>query len=102
MVYIMKIYVDGGCRHNGKPHAIGAAAAVFKLRWRRRKKWSMVLPRDPTPTNQRTEISAIILALEQALERYHGLRSEPRIKVTIYSDSQYAVGCMTKWVEKWR
>ena len=28
MVFIMEFYVDGGCRDNGKPWAIGAAAAV--------------------------------------------------------------------------
>ncbi|KAL4788888.1 ribonuclease H-like domain-containing protein [Aspergillus venezuelensis] len=36
-----------------------------------------------------------------ALERYDQLSSNPWLKVTIYSDSAFAVNCMTKWVFKW-
>jgi ribonuclease HI len=67
MVYVMEIYIDGGCRGNGQPGAIGAAAAVFKHRYGH-KAWTRVLPRYPPPTNQRAEITAIIMALQQALE----------------------------------
>jgi ribonuclease HI len=34
VVYIMVVQVDGGCRGNGKPKALGAAAAVFLKRER--------------------------------------------------------------------
>lgn len=60
------------------------------------------MPRWPTPTNQRAEITAIILALEQALEEYANLDGNPWLDVKIYSDSKYAIGCMTDWVYKWR
>lgn len=59
------------------------------------------LPSSPSPTNQRAEITAIILALERALEKYRDLDSDPYIDVTIYSDSRYAINCMTTWVYKW-
>jgi ribonuclease HI len=101
MVYVMEIYVDGGCRGNGRPGSIGAAAAVFKLRWGRRKTWTTILPDYPPPTNQRAEIAAIILALEQALEKYEELDTNPWLDVKIYSDSRYAVSCMTAWIYKW-
>jgi len=101
MVYIMEIYVDGGCRGNGQPGAIGAAAAAFKTKFGRYKAWTMALPRYPAPTNQRAEITAIILALEKALEMYDDLDSYPRLKVKIYSDSKYAIGCMKDWIYKW-
>jgi len=101
MVYIMEIYVDGGCRGNGTPSSIGAAAAVLKLRFGRQNVWTKILPRQPPPTNQRAEIEAIILALEQALENYEELDTDPWLDIKIYSDSRYAVGCMTKWVYKW-
>ena|SRR5258706_9109972 len=101
MVYKMEIYVDGGCRGNGKPGSVGAAAAVFKLRYGGQNSWTRILPRYPPPTNQRAEISAIILALEQALEKYAELDSNPWLDVKIYSDSKYAIGCMTDWVYKW-
>lgn len=101
MVYIMEIYTDGGCRGNGHWEAIGAAAVVFKLKYGRYKAWTQSLPSYPTPTNQRAELTAIILALEQALERYRELDGNPWLDVKIYSDSKYAVNCMTKWIYKW-
>ncbi|KAL6231005.1 ribonuclease H-like domain-containing protein [Aspergillus navahoensis] len=101
MVYTMRIYTDGGCRGNGKRGAIGAAAAVFKAKFGRSIPWVEALPRYPTPTNQRAEITAIIIAIERALERYEELDTRPRLNVTIYSDSRYAVDCMTKLIYKW-
>jgi ribonuclease HI len=77
MVYTMEIYVDGGCRGNGKPGSIGAAAAVFKQKWGRQKTWTRSLPQYPAPTNQRAEITAIIIALQQALAKYHDLDTDP-------------------------
>jgi ribonuclease HI len=101
MAYTMEIYVDGGCRGNGKPGAIGAAAAVFKPKFGRSLAWAKALPRSPTPTNQRAEITAVIIAIEQALERFKELYTRPRLDVTIYSDSKFAVNCMTQWIYKW-
>ncbi|KAL2809376.1 ribonuclease H-like domain-containing protein [Aspergillus granulosus] len=101
MVYTIEIYVDGGCRGNGQPGSIGAAAAAIKNRHGKYHGWSKALPSSPTPTNQRAEITSIILGLEKALERYDELYLDPRLAVTIYSDSRYAVNCMNKWVYKW-
>ncbi|RDL38402.1 Uncharacterized protein BP5553_02742 [Venustampulla echinocandica] len=101
MVYTMKIYVDGGCRRNGRPGSTGAAAAVVEYRNGGQKAWTRILPRRPPPTNQRAEITAIILALQLALEKIDELHSNPKINVKIYSDSKYAVGCMTDWIYKW-
>ncbi|PYH29101.1 ribonuclease H-like protein [Aspergillus neoniger CBS 115656] len=81
MVYIMKIYVDGGCRANGQPGSIGAAAAAVK--------------------SASAEITSIILGLRMALDKSDHLYSQPRLDVTIYSDSTYAVICMEKWIYKW-
>lgn len=97
----MQIYADGGCRYNGKPNAIGVAAVVFQSKYGREERWYRKLPRSPRPTSQRAEIAAIILALEQALERYRSLDSDPYLDVTISSDSRYAVNCMNEWVYKW-
>jgi ribonuclease HI len=102
MVYTMKIYADGGCRGNGHPWAIGAAAIAFKSQTGTYyNSWTLSLPSDPPPTNQRAEITAIILALEQALERYEELNTNPWLDVTIYSDSKYVVNCMTDFIYKW-
>jgi len=56
----------------------------------------------PTPTNQRAELRAVILALEIAVEKYGDLQSFPTLRLTIYSDSKYVVNCMTNWIYKWR
>ncbi|KAK2612326.1 hypothetical protein QQS21_001590 [Conoideocrella luteorostrata] len=80
MVYIMEIYTDGGCRGNGQPGAIGAAAAAFK---------------------KEMELTAIILALQRALEKVDELDTNPYLNVKIYSDSRYAINCMTNWIYKW-
>ncbi|KFY19065.1 hypothetical protein V491_04607 [Pseudogymnoascus sp. VKM F-3775] len=103
MVYVMKIYVDGGCRGNGKPWAIGAAGAVVTTRSGAVSSYSGgCLPYDPRPSNQRAEIQAIIYALEKAIAIDRTLRTNPWLEVKIYSDSQYAVSCMNKWIYKWR
>lgn len=39
--------------------------------------------------------------MQKVLERYDALNGDPLLKVTIYSDSQYAVSCMTEWISKW-
>ncbi|PQE32176.1 ribonuclease H1 protein [Rutstroemia sp. NJR-2017a WRK4] len=104
MVYRMNIYVDGGCRGNGQPDAIGAAAAVFRYRGGRTQTWTRQLPDgfyDPPATNQRAEITAIILALNIALDKYEQLDYCPKVDVTIYSDSKYVVNCMTEWIYGW-
>ncbi|KAJ5744577.1 hypothetical protein N7533_009447 [Penicillium manginii] len=102
MVYTMNIHTDGGCRGNGTADAIGAAAAVFRNKWGRyNKRLVKALDASPRPTSQRAELEAIILALRLALARNEGLNNEPRLRVTIYSDSKYAVKCMTRWIPKW-
>ncbi|KAM3413765.1 hypothetical protein BST61_g10449 [Cercospora zeina] len=94
-------YVDGGCRGNGYPDAVGAAAAVRRTRyktWTYRRK----LPYDgDRHTNQRAELLAIITALKQSLRVYEELGGRPWLDVTIHSDSRYAVSCMKEWVYKW-
>jgi len=101
MAYRMEIYADGGCRDNGQPESRGAAAAVFKPERGQQKILTQVLPRWPRPTNQRAEMWAIILALKHALEMRDSLISNPWLDLKIYSDSTYAVRCMTEWIDGW-
>ncbi|KAK8006686.1 hypothetical protein PG991_012983 [Apiospora marii] len=105
MVYDMVFHVDGGCRRNGQDYGVlGAAAAVWKERYSNKYR-TLALPYadyfNPEPTNQRAELTAVIMALEWALERYGQLNGHPRARVRIHSDSRYAVNCMTTWVYKW-
>ncbi|KAI0971594.1 ribonuclease H-like domain-containing protein [Xylaria arbuscula] len=103
MPYVMEFYVDGGCRGNGTQWAIGAAACVLRTRSRLSFHRSQELETyyNEPATNQRAEITAIIMALEWALERYDELDSYPRLVVRIHSDSRYAIGCMADWIYKW-
>ncbi|KAL8380750.1 hypothetical protein RB595_005164 [Gaeumannomyces hyphopodioides] len=102
MVYKMIFRVDGGCRGNGQDWATGAAACIKENRWGRSSYKTQHLPRYPTPTSQRAEITAIIMALQWALEVYEDLDNNPYLDVTIYSDSKYTVDIMNDWVDKWR
>ncbi|KAL2835982.1 ribonuclease H-like protein [Aspergillus pseudoustus] len=103
MVYTLEIFADGGCRGNGQPGSIGAAAIIYRQRKHRyRGARTFTLPRRPTPTNQRAELMAIILALESACDKCRDLNTYPRVDVTIYTDSRYAVDCMNQWIHKWR
>jgi ribonuclease HI len=43
----------------------------------------------------------MILALEQALKKLEELDTNPYLDVKIYSDSRYAIECMTNWIYKW-
>ncbi|KAJ5715278.1 uncharacterized protein N7483_012459 [Penicillium malachiteum] len=101
MVYKMVIYTDGGCRNNGRHGASGAAAAVFIKEYGGIISCTRPLPLSPVPTSQRAKITGIIIALEQALERYEMLNTEPYLDVTIHTDSKYAVSCITTWIYKW-
>jgi ribonuclease HI len=101
MVYRIQIYTDGGCRWNGKPWAIGAAAYAVKNKWGKYKGGTRALPSNPRPTNQRAEILGIILALKYVLRKWQDLDTDPYLVVKIYSDSKYAIGCMTNWIYTW-
>ncbi|KAI1752902.1 ribonuclease H-like domain-containing protein [Xylaria castorea] len=102
MVYVMEFYVDGGCRGNGNPGSIGAAACCLMRKGHGSYgSKSINLPRNPTPTNQRAEITAIILALKWVLQKWKELKSNPFLDVRIYSDSKYAIKCMDTWIYKW-
>ncbi|CAK4033999.1 ribonuclease H-like domain-containing [Lecanosticta acicola] len=101
MGYNMVFYVDGGCRHNGSGYAIGAAAAVKMKRNRGHVYWTEKMDFDDSPTNQRAEMLAIILALPSALSEYDTLNPLPYLFLEIRSDSKYAIGCMTEWKARW-
>lgn len=99
----MEIYVDGGCRGNGTPNAIGAAAAVFMTNGRVSNTYVQRLPAgNPAPTSQRAELTAMMIALRTTLSRRNELPGSPFINVKVYADSTYAIGCMSQWINTWR
>ena len=103
MVFKKVMYVDGGCRKNGRPGAFGACACLVVKKYGQ-KTFAKRLPswEDPIPTSQRAELYAIIIALENAIEEREYLYNNPYLDVTIHTDSKYAHGCMTDWYRKWQ
>lgn len=99
MPYNILFNVDGGCRNNGYSNAIGAAAAVRMVSDGCYIPWTR--PIYEGPTSQRAELTAIIIALEEALNEYTGRNRNQELDLTIRADSQYAVNCMTNWIYRW-
>ncbi|CBX97719.1 similar to ribonuclease H [Plenodomus lingam JN3] len=98
----MVFQVDGARRSNGYDNADGAAACVLLRRNRQPYLlWGRRLPNYPKPTNQRAELTAIVLALRNALLRDEELGIQTTLDITIESDSKYAIGYMTTWIHKW-
>ncbi|CAG8959574.1 hypothetical protein HYFRA_00001476 [Hymenoscyphus fraxineus] len=98
------IRVDGGCRRNGSPNALGAAAAVFIYTNKDPEKFCEIITPNLRPTSQRAELRAMILALRIALEKYRRVETytyKPVLEISIRSDSQYAVHCLTDWLNAW-
>ena len=81
--------------------SIGAAASVLIGKYGGRTIWQRGLPSNPSPTNERAELTAIVLGFEQALAKYSEMTRNPVLNVRIFTDSPYAWKCMTMWKEKW-
>ena len=86
------VYVDGACTDNGQDNA-QAAIGVF---WNDNdeKNISEVVPVDQPQTNGYAELSAVIKAIETAV-------NEGLSEVTVKTDSRYVVNGGTKWIETW-
>ncbi|KAJ7039902.1 ribonuclease H1 [Mycena alexandri] len=99
-----EVWTDGACRRNGYPDAVGGAGVWFP--YLPDDRLSEPLPPSPPPTNQRAELTAIVLALEVAHKRQAGVWSSnvqsPFFVLTVYTDSQYAVNCLTQWIFDWK
>ena len=98
----MEISIDGACRGNGSPGARGAAAAVFGYRSRNHNAFTRILSSWPEPTNQRAELTAMILALENAIEKSRRLAQYLNLVVNIHTDSMYVLNCMNVWIHTWQ
>lgn len=89
-MYSVVMRVDGACKGNGMPGAVGGWGAILECPGiHLRKELSGTIP--PPTTNQQAEIMAAIGGLE-ALKR--------PCEVTLYTDSQYVVGTMTQGWKK--
>lgn len=89
----IEIYTDGSCKRLGNTTFGGWAYIVVKDS----KEIYSAQGSEKDTTNQRMELTAIKKALEY-ISRERGKNE----KVTIYSDSAYAINCYNqKWYENW-
>lgn len=81
------IYTDGGCIDNPGPGGYGAVIIHGKSRKKLSAGYRLT-------TSNRMEMMACIAALKKL---------DSPSKVTLYSDSQYVVNCISKgWAKRWR
>lgn len=83
------IYTDGGCHGNPGP---GAWAYVMRVDGRQTEGSGG----DPTTTNNRMELEAVIQALRAVVDS----TATPRA-VTVHTDSQYVKNGITSWITTW-
>lgn len=83
-------YVDGACRHNGKPDCVATWGVVAE--YDRDLAISGFVEKDQS--NQSAELTAAIKACEYA--RDNGMK-----EITIVTDSRYLHSAATNWIDKW-
>lgn len=98
MPYHFQCYIDGACRGNGYYGAYGGAGLHIP---QLDNHLYRSINSDENPTNQRAELTALIMALEAGLRRKTQLRRRPYFQFFIATDSMYVINCLTKWHEKW-
>ena len=81
---------DGACRNNGRRNA--KAGCAYFSGPDCFQSWNDVA--DP-PTNQTAELRAILGAARKAIKRRDR-------NIRIWTDSEYAVNCLTVWIKPWR
>lgn len=107
----ISVYTDGSVSNNGKGELARGGIGVY---YSKNNPLNVTEPFFLRPiTNQRAELYAIIKGIENliVMKNFNILSSfidksmlkiENNIKVKIYSDSEYSIKCVTKWIEKWR
>lgn len=90
----MRVFTDGACSNNGRPTAKAGFAAWFPEHPELSRKGRV--PDDQSQTNQRAELSGIREAFVILDEKGHYDED-----VVIYTDSDYSINCLTKWISGW-
>lgn len=91
----LTVFTDGACEGNGGSGARGGMGIHFP---------DGQLPdiaqpfTQPGCTNQKTELLAILIAL-QTIDRKVGLH---KLRIRLYTDSMYSINCLTKWIHGWQ
>lgn len=90
----MRVFTDGACSNNGKPGAKAGYAVWFPDH--PSMSFAGRVPDGQSQTNQRGELMAIHKSIVYLDEHGHN-----DADVVIYTDSDYSINCLTKWVTGW-
>jgi len=80
------IFTDGACKGNPGP---GGWGAILRMGGHEKE----LSGSDPSTTNNRMEMTAVIKGLNALIEP---------CEVTLHTDSRYVIDGMTKWIEGWK
>lgn len=104
--YHIYIFTDGGASGNGKAKCVAtwgvcyiSAAKSYSLGGKCEN--VAIAGVEYTTSNNRGELTAIAKALEIAQDELDGARDSAAAKITIVSDSEYSINCITKWAYTW-
>lgn len=94
------VYTDGSVSNNGKGELARGGIGVY---FSKGNSLNVSEPFFLRPiTNQRAELYAIIKGIENLIVLKNDEQIGGNVKVKIYSDSEYSINCVTKWIEKWK
>jgi ribonuclease HI len=99
---IYNIFTDGACPNNGRKGAKASYGIVFlgiSEQGPPLLEIAQPVPPQEPQTNQRAELSAIYNALQIVQERNIWKEAS---KICIWTDSQYAIKCITEWGPGWK
>jgi ribonuclease HI len=82
---VLNVYTDGACSGNPGPGGWAFATSTADVH----------SGAETYSTNNRMELTAVIMALEHYLPTHEG-------RINIYSDSDYVINSATKWVAGWK
>lgn len=91
---MVRVFTDGACSNNGRKDAKAGYAVWFPDH--KQLSTSGRVPPEQSQTNQRAEMMAIHTAV--AVLEQNGYHDED---VVIYTDSDYCINCLTKWIPGW-
>ena len=82
------IYTDGACINNGKKNSKAGIGIYIENMYNISERLI------GKQTNQRAELYAILKSL-------HIINIEDYKTIIIYTDSEYSINCITKWIKNW-
>ena len=90
----LNIFCDGSARNNGRAGAKAGYGVYITLNDAVVLRHSAPVPSNEPQTNQRAELRALSFVLKYIHDGAHR-------QAIIYTDSQYAINCLTAWCAGW-